>query len=86
MTEKQRVSEVKNFLAGGFGGICTVISGHPFDTIKVRNYPMNRRIEGMLLWGKKLCVYQNLHEPLWKMLISTSVSRASRIPRISRRL
>lgn len=36
MTEKQRVSEVKNFLAGGFGGICTVISGHPFDTIKVR--------------------------------------------------
>ena len=38
MTEKQRVSEVKNFLAGGFGGICTVISGHPFDTIKVRNY------------------------------------------------
>ena len=37
MTEKQRVSEVKNFLAGGFGGICTVISGHPFDTIKVRH-------------------------------------------------
>ena len=36
MTEKQRVSEVKNFLAGGFGGICVVISGHPFDTIKVR--------------------------------------------------
>ena len=35
MTEKQRVSEVKNFLAGGFGGICTVLSGHPFDTIKV---------------------------------------------------
>jgi len=36
MSEEQRVSEVKNFLAGGFGGICTVISGHPFDTIKVR--------------------------------------------------
>ena len=35
MTEQQRTSEVKNFLAGGFGGICTVISGHPFDTIKV---------------------------------------------------
>ena len=40
MTEKQRVSEVKNFLAGGFGGICTVISGHPFDTIKVRDYTL----------------------------------------------
>jgi solute carrier family 25 carnitine/acylcarnitine transporter 20/29 len=36
MTEEQRTSEVKNFLAGGFGGICTVLSGHPFDTIKVR--------------------------------------------------
>ena len=44
MTEKQRVSEVKNFLAGGFGGICTVISGHPFDTIKVRKL-CPRRIE-----------------------------------------
>jgi len=36
MSEEQRVSEVKNFIAGGFGGMCTVISGHPFDTIKVR--------------------------------------------------
>ncbi|VDO00354.1 unnamed protein product [Rodentolepis nana] len=29
-------SHVKSFLAGGFGGMCTVITGHPFDTIKVR--------------------------------------------------
>ena len=35
MTEKQRTSATKNFLAGGFGGVCTVASGHPFDTIKV---------------------------------------------------
>lgn len=27
---------VSDFLAGGFGGICLVISGHPLDTIKVR--------------------------------------------------
>ncbi|KAM3185376.1 hypothetical protein ACTXT7_006508 [Hymenolepis weldensis] len=26
----------KSFWAGGFGGICTVLTGHPFDTIKVR--------------------------------------------------
>ena len=57
MTEKQRVSEVKNFLAGGFGGICTVISGHPFDTIKVREYTLLNRvvtrkgIYGMLQWS-----------------------------------
>ena len=29
-------SAIKDFLAGGFGGICLVASGHPFDTIKVR--------------------------------------------------
>ena len=28
-------SGVKNFLAGGFGGVCCVVSGHPLDTIKV---------------------------------------------------
>lgn len=24
------------FICGGFGGICTVIVGHPLDTIKVK--------------------------------------------------
>jgi len=27
---------VKNFLAGGVGGVCCVATGHPFDTVKVR--------------------------------------------------
>jgi len=36
MSEAQRVSEVKNLLSGGFGGMCTVVVGHPFDTVKVR--------------------------------------------------
>ena len=35
MTEP-RISVTKDLLAGGFGGICLVASGHPFDTIKVR--------------------------------------------------
>ncbi|XP_018022069.1 mitochondrial carnitine/acylcarnitine carrier protein-like, partial [Hyalella azteca] len=30
------VSPAKDFLAGGFGGMCLVASGHPLDTIKVR--------------------------------------------------
>ncbi|XP_043801182.1 congested-like trachea protein isoform X1 [Apis laboriosa] len=34
MSEKE--SLIKYFLSGGFGGICTVIVGHPLDTIKVR--------------------------------------------------
>jgi solute carrier family 25 carnitine/acylcarnitine transporter 20/29 len=29
-------SPVKYFISGGFGGVCTVLVGHPFDTIKVR--------------------------------------------------
>lgn len=29
-------SGVRNFFAGGFGGVCGVTIGHPFDTIKVR--------------------------------------------------
>lgn len=36
MTEKSKpVSPIKNFLAGGFGGVCLVTTGHPLDTIKV---------------------------------------------------
>ena len=29
-------SPVKGFVAGGVGGICAVLSGHPLDTLKVR--------------------------------------------------
>lgn len=36
MTEN--VSPIKYFLSGGFGGICTVVTGHPLDTIKVKYY------------------------------------------------
>ncbi|KAK1150540.1 mitochondrial carnitine/acylcarnitine carrier protein-like [Acipenser oxyrinchus oxyrinchus] len=34
--EKERVSPVKNFFAGGVGGVCLILAGHPLDTIKVR--------------------------------------------------
>lgn len=29
------ISPIKDFIAGGVGGGCLVIAGHPFDTIKV---------------------------------------------------
>uniref|UniRef100_A0A2M4ANP4 Putative mitochondrial carnitine/acylcarnitine carrier protein n=1 Tax=Anopheles triannulatus TaxID=58253 RepID=A0A2M4ANP4_9DIPT len=32
----QNKSPTKYFIAGGFGGVCTVLVGHPLDTIKVR--------------------------------------------------
>ncbi|XP_059617115.1 congested-like trachea protein [Phlebotomus argentipes] len=31
-----QTSPAKYFLSGGFGGVCTVLVGHPLDTIKVR--------------------------------------------------
>lgn len=33
---ENKVSPIKNFFAGGVGGISTVFVGHPFDTVKVR--------------------------------------------------
>lgn len=34
-TKSGNKSPVKYFISGGFGGICTVVAGHPLDTIKV---------------------------------------------------
>ena len=33
--QPQPISPMKNFFAGGFGGVCLVFAGHPLDTIKV---------------------------------------------------
>lgn len=35
-TENALVGQIKSFAAGGFGGVCAVAVGHPFDLIKVR--------------------------------------------------
>lgn len=37
---KKAPSAIKDFLAGGFGGVCLVAVGHPLDTIKVRMQTM----------------------------------------------
>ncbi|XP_061730233.1 cAMP-dependent protein kinase type II-alpha regulatory subunit-like isoform X2 [Nerophis ophidion] len=34
--QPEPISPMKNFFAGGFGGVCLVFAGHPLDTIKVR--------------------------------------------------
>ena len=36
--ERAEPSGLKNFIAGGVGGVCVVVVGHPLDTIKVRRY------------------------------------------------
>lgn len=32
---KAKPSAAKDFISGGVGGVCTVVAGHPLDTIKV---------------------------------------------------
>ena len=36
MVDSSLKEQIKSFLAGGLGGICLVLVGHPFDLIKVR--------------------------------------------------
>lgn len=33
---KKSFSSLRDFVAGGVGGVCAVIVGHPFDLVKVR--------------------------------------------------
>nr|XP_046484010.1 mitochondrial carnitine/acylcarnitine carrier protein-like [Neodiprion pinetum] len=42
----QEESPIKYLLAGGFGGTCTVIIGHPLDTVKVRLQTMPGEYSG----------------------------------------
>ena len=35
-TKNAGSSSIRNFIAGGVGGVCAVVVGHPFDLVKVR--------------------------------------------------
>ena len=51
----RKISPVKDFFAGGFGGSCLVIVGHPLDTIKVRTFrvvPLMPGWRGFFLTGR----------------------------------
>ena len=37
-----KVNPVKDFISGGVGGVCLVVAGHPFDTIKVAVQPTSK--------------------------------------------
>lgn len=53
---------VLNFLAGGIGGSCTVIVGHPFDTVKVRlqTMPKPKPGEKAMFTGALDCMKQTM--------------------------
>lgn len=54
--------KVKSMLAGGFGGICVVLSGHPFDTVKVRlqTQPLPAAGEKPMYSGAMDCVKKTI--------------------------
>jgi solute carrier family 25 (mitochondrial carnitine/acylcarnitine transporter), member 20/29 len=35
-TEEKKFAQLRSFIAGGVGGVAAVITGHPFDLVKVR--------------------------------------------------
>ena len=53
---------IENFIAGGVGGSCTVIVGHPFDTVKVRLQTMPKALPGQkpMFNGAFDCVSQTV--------------------------
>ncbi|XP_076468851.1 mitochondrial carnitine/acylcarnitine carrier protein-like [Babylonia areolata] len=42
----KKASPAKDFVAGGIGGVCCVVAGHPLDTIKVRLQTMPKPVAG----------------------------------------
>ena len=53
---------IENFVAGGVGGVFTVATGHPFDTVKVRLQTMQKPAPGEkpLFTGAFDCVKQTV--------------------------
>ena len=35
-TTNATLAQIRSFVAGGAGGVCAVVVGHPFDLVKVR--------------------------------------------------
>ncbi|CAF1318121.1 unnamed protein product [Adineta ricciae] len=44
----KKVNPIKDFIAGGVGGACLVITGHPLDTIKVRLQTQAKPLPGQI--------------------------------------
>ena len=46
--EMKRTEPSANLLAGGLGGLASLVVGHPFDTVKVRLQTMSKDRHGQL--------------------------------------
>ncbi|RVE71175.1 hypothetical protein OJAV_G00072180 [Oryzias javanicus] len=57
MRQEAKVSPLKNFVAGGVGGACLLLVGHPLDTIKVILQTQTRTAPSALYSGVFDCFY-----------------------------
>jgi solute carrier family 25 carnitine/acylcarnitine transporter 20/29 len=63
-SENKKIDPFKNFLAGGVGGVCLIIIGHPPDTIKVRlqTMPKPKKEEKPMYTGAIDCVKKTVRK------------------------
>ncbi|XP_005100578.1 mitochondrial carnitine/acylcarnitine carrier protein [Aplysia californica] len=61
---KTKPSAAKDFISGGVGGVCTVVAGHPLDTIKVRlqTMPVPKPGEAPLFKGTFDCAMKTVRK------------------------
>ncbi|RWR99658.1 carnitine-acylcarnitine carrier protein-like protein, partial [Dinothrombium tinctorium] len=69
MSNEAKVNPIKNFFAGGFGGMCLVVVGHPLDTIKVRLQTMPKPAPG------RLSMYTGTFDCAKKMFLNEGISK-----------
>ncbi|XP_029466075.1 mitochondrial carnitine/acylcarnitine carrier protein-like [Rhinatrema bivittatum] len=68
MTQKaERISPIKNFFAGGVGGICLTVAGQPLDTIKVNMQTQRKPRPGQTL------LYKSTLDCLTKIIASQGI-------------
>ncbi|XP_072344048.1 mitochondrial carnitine/acylcarnitine carrier protein-like isoform X2 [Scyliorhinus torazame] len=68
MGKAQRVNPLRNLLAGGVGGVCLILAGHPLDTVKVRLQTQPKALPGHSL------LYQGAIDCLRKTVTSEGLS------------
>ncbi len=54
MAATGQTSPLKGFVAGGVGGVCVVLSGHPLDTLKVFYLGLYRCNYGVVAFDMQL--------------------------------
>merc|ERR1711939_664336 len=62
--EKKSLAGLRSLAAGGFGGVCAVIVGHPFDLVKVRLQTAERGVYSSALDGLRRGLYAGVSAPL----------------------